>query len=221
MATREFNPFEELDSKSILETLNLLPRTLGFVFRSSPFYFLVSNTFGLIQAGLSVVLLWLEKIVIDRVIESIGSEFSWLYVLLPMTLIVVVRIFSSGTTTCSQFVDFMVSEKVNTRANTLVLNKAAKLDLVFYESPQFYDLLYQAKENIGRMHGVMYGLLGLISQFFTLIAMFGLLSILHPLAFIVLVATISPRVFVEGYTARRQFDLDVELMRNYRLTWYF
>ena len=221
MPTREFNPFVDLESKSILETLNLLPRTLGFVFRSSPFYLLVSNTSGLIQAGISALLLWLAKVVIDRVIESLGSDIDWLYLLLPAIAIIACRIVNSGIVASSQLVDFMVSEKVISRANTLLLNKSAKLDLVFYESPQYYDRLYQARNSIPRLQGVIYCLLGMISQSLTLIAMFSLLSVLHPISFVVLLLTISPRVFVEGYTARRQFDQDVELTRNYRITWYF
>lgn len=182
---------------------------------------MVSNTSGLIQAGISALLLWLAKVVIDRVIESIGSEIDWLYLLLPAIAIIACSIVNSGIVASSQLVNFMVSEKVISRANTLLLNKAAKLDLVFYESPQYYDRLYQAKDSITRLQGVIYSLLGLLQQSFTLIAMFSLLSVLHPISFVVLILTISPRVFVEGYTARRQFDLDVELTRTFRITWYF
>lgn len=221
MATREFNPFEELETKSILELIGLLARTFGFVIRSSPFYFLLSNASGVIQAGLSALLLWLGKVAIDRVVESLGTDLNWIYLLLPMIAIVVCRIVSSGLTASNQYVNFMVSEKIENKANTLLLNKAAKLDLTFYESPQYYDRLYQARENIGSLQSAIIDLIGLISQTLTLAAMFGLLSILHPLAFLVLIATVSPRIFVEGYTAKRQFELEVELTRNGRITSYF
>ena len=221
MAKREFNPFEELESKSVLEMVNLLARTFRFVLRSSPIYFMISNTSGIIQAGLSALLLWLGKVVIDRVIESLGSELNWTYLLLPMIVIVVCRVISSGITASAQFVNFTVTEKIENRANTLLLNKAAGLDLVFYESPQYYDRLYQARENIGSLQSAILDLIGLISQTLTLVAMFGLLSVLHPLAFLVLIATVSPRLFVEGYTAKRKFNLEMELTRNSRITNYF
>ena len=221
MSTKVFNPFEELESKPLFEILRLLPRTLGFVLRASPIYLLLSNISGVVQAGLSALLLWLAKVVIDRVIETLGMEISWLYVLLPMIAIIVCRIIRSAVAASSDLVEFMVTEKVTNKASELLLNKAAILDLVFYESPHYYDRLNQARNNIWSMEAALRSLLGLITQSLTLVAMFGLLSILHPLAILVLIATVSPSILIEGYTAKRQFNLEMELTRNNRITYYF
>ncbi|MCY3884933.1 MAG: ABC transporter ATP-binding protein [Gammaproteobacteria bacterium] len=221
MVSGIFNPFEELKTKSILETLSLIPRSIAFVFRASPFYFLVSNTSGFIRAGIGALLLWLGKVVIDRVIAVFGSEIDWMFVLLPMIAIVVVRVIRTGISSSSNFVSFMVMQKVDVKSQSLLLNKAADLDLAYYESPHYYDRLYQARSNIHYIQSASLSLIGLVSETFMLIAMFGLLSVLHPMAFLLLFATISPRIFIEGYTARRRFDLDMELTRNNRITYYF
>ena len=112
MASTEFNPFEESESKSILETLGLLPRTFSFVFRATPIYFLLSNTVGFVQAGLAALLLWLTKVVVDRVVESLGSEINWLYVLFPMIAIIVCRLIQSAFSASYQIINFMMSEKI-------------------------------------------------------------------------------------------------------------
>lgn len=221
MASTELNPFEESESKSILETLSLLPRTFSFVFRATPIYFLLSNTVGFVQAGLAALLLWLTKVVVDRVVESLGSEINWLYVLFPMIAIIVCRLIQSASSASYQIINFMMSEKIENKANTLLLNKAAKLDLVFYENPEYYDRLYQARENIWSLQFAIEELIDLVAESLTLIAMFGLLSILHPFAFLILIATVSPRILVEGYTSKRQFELEIELTRNNRITHYF
>ena len=221
MSSRVFNPFEELKTKSILETLGLLPRTLAFVFRASPVYFLISTSTGFVQAGLSALLLWMGKVVIDRVTATIGVEFEWLYLLTPMFVLIGLQIFQSLLASSESLVTFMVREKVHNQAHSQLLHKATSLDLAFYEAPKFYDRLYQARRHIHNLHGVIFNVLALLRQFFTLGAMFGLLTVLHPLAIVVLFATISPRVLFEGYSAGRQFDLDVELTRNYRITSYF
>ncbi|MXW52913.1 MAG: ABC transporter ATP-binding protein [Gammaproteobacteria bacterium] len=221
MASVDINPFEDSESKSILEPLSLLPRTISFVVRATPIYFLLSNTLGLVQAGLAALLLWLAKVVVDRVVESLGSEIDWSYVLFPMIAIIVCRLIQSAFSASFQIINFMMSEKIENKANTLLLNKAAKLDLVFYESPQYYDRLYQARENIGSLQMVIEELMVLVAQLLTLVAMFGLLSVLHPFAFLILIATVSPRILVEGYTSKRQFELEIELTRNGRIRHYF
>ncbi len=221
MAVRSFNPFEELQSKSILETLGLLPRTTSFVFRSTPFYFIVSNSTGIIQAGLSALLLWLGKVVIDRIVASLDTDINWFIVLFPMIAIVITHIVQSIFNASTTFINFMVVEKVNSKSYSILFEKATMLDLVYYEFPEFYDRLYQARTNVGNLHGAVHSLLGVASQTFMLFAMFSLLSTLHPLAFFVLFAAVAPRIIAEGYTARKRFDLGVKLTRNYRLTSYF
>ena len=221
MASKTINPLEEIDSKSIVQVLRVIPMTTNFAFRASPFYFLAVNSTGLVTAGLSALVLWLGKVAIDRVIVSLNTDIEWLYVLMPMFAILACRIAQSGVSASAQFVNFMVSEKVRSKSQFLLLNKASSLDLAFFESPAFFDRLSQAKANMRYIAPVTHSLLSLVSHSFMLAAMFGLLSILHPMTFILLIATVSPRLLVEGYTAKRRFALDVELTRNSRLTGYF
>ncbi len=213
--------FTELETKSLLEVLSIIPRTLAFVYQASPFYFCISNAAGTLQAGISALLLWLGKVVIDRVAQGLESDVDWFYILLPMVAIVACRILQSGASASSQLVDFMVSEKVRSKSHVFILKKAASLDLAFFEAPAFYDRLSQARRNIGYMRSAIRNLIGLLPQTFMIIAMFGLLSILHPLAFLFLLVSICPRLFLEGYTARERFKIDTVLTRNTRLTSYF
>lgn len=221
MSSRIFNPFEELKTKSILETLSLLPRVLGFVFRASPFYFLLSNVIGLVQAGVSALLLIMAKIVIDRVADNIGTELDWLFLLAPMFLLIGIRILQSLLGSAEGLISFLIQEKVHNEAHSKLLYKATSLDLAFYEAPKFYDRLYQSQRHIGHLYSTIFQVIYFVTQVFTLTAMIGILSILHPMAVVLLFVTISPRIFFEGYSARRRFDLDVELTRNFRITDYF
>ncbi|MYD80024.1 MAG: ABC transporter ATP-binding protein [Gammaproteobacteria bacterium] len=213
--------FPELETKSLLEVLSLLPRTLAFVYRASPFHFCISTAAGTIQAGLSALLLWLGKVVIDRVARGLETEVDWFYILLPMVAIVACRILQSGASSSSQFVDFMVSEKVRNKIHVLILKKAASLDLAFFEAPAFYDLLSQARRNMGYMRTAIRNVLGLLPQTFMIVTMFGLLTILHPLTFLFLLVSLSPRILLEGFTARERFNIDSVLTRNTRVTNYF
>lgn len=221
MSERTFNPFEELKTKTILETLGLLPRVAAFVFSASPFYFLLSNLMGLVQAGIAALILILGKVVVDRVAGNIGSEVEWLYLLIPMLLLICTRIMQSVLFSVDTLVGFLVQEKVQNKAHSRLLRKATSLDLAFFESPKFYDRLYQSQQNIGYLYSTVLEVISFNTRIFTMIAMVSILSILHPLAFVLLVVTISPRIIFEGYSARRRFDLDVEYTRNFRITEYY
>lgn len=221
MSERTFNPFEELKSKTILETLGLLPRVCAFVFNASPFYFLLSNLLGLVQAGIAALLLILGKIVVDRVAANIGTEVEWLYLLIPMILLIGTRILQALISSVDGLIQFLVEEKVHNKAYLRLLRKSTNLDLAFFDSPKFYDRLYQSQQHIGYLYSTIHQLINFLTQVFTTIAMVSILSILHPLAFVLLVVTISPRVVFEGISAQRHFDLDVEYTRNFRITAYY
>ncbi len=221
MNASTFNAFEELKKKSIKEIFGLLPRVYDLVFKSSPAYFLIASSLGLISAGVAALSLWLAKVVVDRVDATVGLQFDWMFVLAPVLLLIAIRIFESILQASESLISFMVNERVYNRAFSLLLNKASELDLAFFESPKFYDLLHQARSHLNYLYGVTQSSLALLRQLFSLTAMFGLLSVLHPLASLVLVVTTAPRVFYEFYAARSLFNLEMELTRNYRITGYF
>ena len=66
----------------------------------------------------------------------------------------------------------------------------------------------------------MWDTTSLFQQLLSLTAMIGLLSTLHPLAVLVLFGTVLPRIFLEAQLARRRFQLESELSRNWRMSHY-
>ena len=101
-----------------------------------------------------------------------------------------------------------------------MIDKAGALDVAFFETPRFYDQMHHANTQIYRLTNICHSTMSLVSQLFSVAAMMALLSILHPLAIVVLLATALPRVFMEGRMARRRFELNAELIRNDRLIDY-
>lgn len=221
MSSSVFSPFEELKSKSIFQTLGLIPRTFAFVFRASPLYLLLSSSMGVMQAGIAALLLWMGKVVVDRVTATFATEIDWIYLLVPMFVLILVRILEALIDSSNQLVSFMVTERVQNEAQSQLLHKATSLDIAFFESPKFYDRLHQARQHIGFLNSSVVQVIGLVREIVTLGAMFGLLSVLHPLAIVVLFITVSPRIVFEGYSGVKSFELDLELTRNSRLTGYF
>ena len=221
MASSTFNIFDTLKTKSVLEVFALIPRVFGFMWRSAPLLVAGTSTLRIVEAVTPALTLWLMKVVVDRIVASLGSPVDWSYVLMPILVVTALRLGNSLVSQINNIWGHILTERVYSAAHSQLLAKAASLDIAFFEAPQFYDRLTQAKRNVNRIQSVVWGVPSFLQQFLSLSAVFGLLTILHPLAVVLLICATLPRIYYEGFTARRRFDMETEMMRNYRSSDYY
>ncbi len=221
MASTTLNIFDTLKTKSVLEVFGLIPRVVRFMWHSAPLLLAATSVLRLIGAITPAVILWFMKVVVDRVVASLGGPVDWFYLLLPILIVAALRLGSSLLSQLNRIWSHILTQRVLTTAHAELLNKAAGLDIAFFEAPQFYDRLTQAKRNVSRIRPVVMGVPGFLQQFLSLSAVFGLLSILHPLVAVLLIGTTLPRIYYQGFTARRRFDMETEMIRNYRSSDYY
>ncbi len=221
MASSTFNIFDTLKTKSVLEVFALIPRVFGFMWRSAPLLVAGTSALRIVEAVTPALTLWLMKVVVDRIVASLGSPVDWSYVLMPILVVTALRLGNSLVSQINNIWGHILTERVYSAAHSQLLAKAASLDIAFFEAPQFYDRLTQAKRNVNRIQSVVWGVPSFLQQFLSLSAVFGLLTILHPLAVVLLICATLPRIYYEGFTARRRFDMETEMMRNYRSSDYY
>ena len=221
MASTSFNIFDTLKTRSVLEVFAFIPRVIRFMWRSAPLLLAATSVLRVIAAVTPAIMLWFVKVIVDRVVESLGSPIDWFYVLLPIFVITAIRLGSALLSQLNNIWTHILSERVYSSAHAQLLDKAGSLDIAFFEAPQFYDRLTQATRNIFRIQMVVNGVPGFLQQFLSLAAVFGLLTILHPFAVLLLIVMTLPRIYYEGYTARRRFDMETEMIRNYRSSDYY
>lgn len=221
MASTSFNIFDTLKTKSVFEVFALIPRVIRFMWQSAPLLLAATGLLRVVEAITPAITLWFMKVIVDRVVESLGSEVDWFYVLLPIFIVTAVRLGNSLLSQLNNIWSHILTERVYSSAHAHLLDKAASLDVAFFEAPQFYDRLAQAQRNVWRIQNVAQGVPGFLQQFLALAAIFGLLSILHPLAVVLLIVTTLPRIYYEGFTARKRFDMETEMIRNYRSSDYY
>ncbi|MCY3884739.1 MAG: ABC transporter ATP-binding protein [Gammaproteobacteria bacterium] len=221
MASTSFNIFDTLKTKSVMEVFALIPRVIRFMWQSAPLLLAATGVLRVVEAITPAVTFWFMKVIVDRVVESLGSEVDWFYVLLPILIVTAVRLGNSLLSQLNNIWSHILTERVYSSAHASLLDKAASLDVAFFEAPQFYDRLAQARRNVWRIQNVVEGVPRFLQQFLSLAAIFGLLSILHPLAIVLLIVTTLPRIYYEGFTARKRFDMETEMIRNYRSSDYY
>ncbi|MCA1646490.1 MAG: ABC transporter ATP-binding protein/permease [Chloroflexi bacterium] len=169
-------------------------RVLGLVWEANPGLTLALALLNLAQGGLPAARVWVSKLLVDAVVAAVttGSGTA----ALPQVVFLVVLQFAIGAagnilSTIGNICQQLLQEQVANRIQLLVMRQANALDLVFFERPQFYDLLQQVqREATFRPVQMVQTAFGLIRQVLTFASLLALLVNLE--WFIAVAALLSP-----------------------------
>ena len=198
----------------------VVPRIFRYLWRADRVLLVVQCALMLVTAVVPAAIVYMTKVIIDTVLAAAGQETDWMAVFQPVAVIFALWIGQALIDAVSNYAQSLFSERIWYTGYQGVIDKAGALDVAFFETPRFYDQMHHANTQIYRLTNICHSTMSLVSQLFSVAAMMALLSILHPLAIVVLLATALPRVFMEGRMARRRFELNAELIRNDRLIDY-
>ena len=220
MSATSYDPEELLRLKTLRELIRLLPRVIRLIWQVSPLTVCALLALSSITALVPPTVIWLTKVIVDRVVESIGSQVDWSYLMIPVAIVFSIWVVNAVIQAVYGLMREVLSEHVYTAASEQLISKSALLDMAYFEAPKFYDQLKQANDKKWQVESLMWDFTGLFRQLLSLTAMIGLLTTLHPLAVLVLFGTVFPRVFLEAQLSRRRFQLESELSRNMRHAYY-
>jgi len=154
-------------------------RVLALVWEANPGLTLALAVLNLAQGGLPAARVWVSKLLVDAVVAAVttGSGTA----ALPQVAFLVALQFAIGATgnilgTIGNISQQLLQEQVANRIQLLVMRQANALDLVFFERPQFYDLLQQVqREATFRPVQMVQTAFGLIRQVLTFASLLALL----------------------------------------------
>ena len=123
-------------------------RVLGLVWDANPGLTLALAVLNLLQGGIPAASVWISKLLIDAVVAAVTTGAGT--AALPQVLFLVVLQFVLGAAgnllaTIANICQQLLQEQVANRIQLLVMRQANKLDLIFFERPQFYDLIQQVQ----------------------------------------------------------------------------
>ena len=198
----------------------VVPRIFRYLWRMDPGLLTIQCVLMVVTALVPAAIVYMTKVIIDAVLAAAGQEIDWMAVFQPVAVIFALWIGQALLDAVGNYAQSLFSERIWYAGYRDVMDKAGALDVAFFETPRFYDRLQHANTQLYRLSNICFSTMSLLSQVFSVAAMVALLSILHPLAIVVLLATALPRVFMEGRMARRRYELNAELIRNDRLIDY-
>src|ERR1051326_478804 len=169
-------------------------RVIPRVWDANPVLTLSLAVLNLVQGAIPAARVWLSKLLVDAVVNAVTAGAGT--AALPEVLLLVALQFAIGAAsnvfgTASNICQQLLQEQVTNRIQMLVMRHANQLDLIFFERPQFYDLLQTVqREAAFRPVQMVQTAFGLIRQVLTFLSLLALLVNLE--WFIAAAALLSP-----------------------------
>jgi ATP-binding cassette subfamily B protein len=206
--------------QSVAGTASSLPRVLGLVWEASPATTLALFVTTAIAGVLPAAAAWTAKLLIDAVVQGIAvhnfhqPDRVWPLCTSPgascaigpwelpaftaigaIVFLAILQLALFALTallgTIRNITQQLLQNAVAMRIQLMVMEKAATLDLAFYEDPASYDLLRRAQtDSINRPVMMISTAFGLVQTLLTFLTMIALLVAVSPL--LALLALVSP-----------------------------
>ena len=215
----------EFSMEKIFQSLIYFKRTLELVWESSRFYVILTLFLTSVGAIVPTVQVWVSKLVIDRVAVSIqqaqlGTSLDWNSLFSPIIFIFVVWIIGSFCHSLGNGAREQLGFRSMVYSEYLVLKKVSVLDLAFFDHPDFFDKMDNARKENFRAYNLANLTISLIQEIISLTAMLWLLFHIHLAAAAILILTSAPQVLLSGYYAGRRFSLVGTNTRDRRMASY-
>ena len=167
---------------------------------------------GMLGAVVPAAQVWISKIVIDNVVSAVSdgdrAQLDWIGLLVPIAGIFSVWILGSLCSAAANGLQAKVGYLVRQHSQYLILRKATRLDIAFFENSAFYDEMEKARsESSFRAYNLAVLSLTIVTSLTGLTAMLAVLLSVHWAAPIVLLVTSAPQVIVGGHFAGKRFSL--------------
>ncbi len=199
-----------------------LPRALRLVWESGRGYTVALAVLTVLGGIVPTATAWISKLLIDAVVAAVragGSEATRSAVIGLVALQFAVFVGTALLNTVRNINQQALQELTARRVQLLLMDHANRLDLSFFENPEFYDKLQEAQREAGyRPVGMVEQLFGLVRSAITFLSMIALIARLGP--WVAAAALIAPipsfiaqsRYGWQGYMMSRRQSPDRRLM---------
>ncbi|MCK5378964.1 MAG: ABC transporter ATP-binding protein [Acidobacteria bacterium] len=211
--------------RQAVEQLPHLPRALTLVRQAAGRWTLAWAVLLVIQSILPVAVVLVTRRLVDSVVAATGAGTETIGIREPLLLAVVMAsllLASELTRALAQWVRTAQAELVSDHIRELIQERAAAVDMAFYDTPQYFDTLHRARFDAQTRPAALVESLGTLLQGgLTLIAMGAVLfGYAWWLPLILLLSTV-PALFVVMQAIVRRHEWTVKSTMDQRRSTYF
>ncbi len=174
---------------------------------------------SLMPAALALVARELVNAVVamlDGGLSAMSAILPWLLLGWGLTLV------QAASGLANRYITQRVHDELNLRITSDLLTHAAGLDLAFFESPRFQDMMERAQQNTTRsVSQFLTNTLAAATSVVQVVSLVGILVTIEPLIIIVLVLMVLPYGLFRWRLARQRYSLKYSRATKRRWTRYF
>ncbi len=194
-----------------LQYLRYLPRTFALVKESSRSFAAGMIALLLGQAALPAAMAWVGKLIVDAVVAAArgGDAAARWQVLRLVALEALLMAVSTALSRGQALLRDLMRASLGNHVNTLILEKAATLELRHFDDADFYDKMQNARrEAASRPLSMALETASLLQQLLILISYAVLLARLSPWSVLLIVAASVPAFVAEARFSGESFRLN-------------
>lgn len=209
--------------KRIIDSLRF-DRALKIVWQSSAVYTACSALLLLINGVLPLLSLYLIKLIIDSVtgiISGNSGKATYSTVLMYIAFSAVVGFSIAFLTHLTTYMKKAQSISLTDHMHALIHEKSSRLDLAFYENPEYRDTLHRAQaEGPSRPASIVENLFAAGQNLFTGTAVFCLIFFFTPWLCVIMFLTVIPGIFLRLKYAGEYFQWHLARTKSERKASY-
>ena len=201
-------------------------RLFKMLWAASPWCAIACVLSALLSSAVPAIQVLVSKVVIDRVAETSRSLHGaagpdWRYLLAPIGLIVLLWLLGGICQSLIEGSKELLAFQTNAHVEYLVLEKAARMDIAFYENPSFFDKMENARQQGWQVHLLVSYCVDTVGSIISLVFMSGILYQSYRFAWLVLFLASIPHIITTTYYGYRRFKLLTNRVTAQRIVDYF
>ena len=199
----------KIDLKNSKIDLANLWQAIGFIYQSDKRLFSARMILTIIQSILPFALLYLLKVLIDEITDSVihpnslNLSFIWLYAGLFCGIFLLNRL----SVILYQLLDEILTQKLIDFISNLLHKKSTELDLAYYDNSAYHDTFHRAQQEANyRPVQILNNLTGLISNSLSLVGIIIMLSVFSWVGIIILIIAGMPSLWVRLIKSKKLYN---------------
>jgi ATP-binding cassette, subfamily B, bacterial len=188
--------------KKRIRALRNLPPILKLGWRTGPGLISASLGLRLGSALIPVAMLWVGKLIIDRIVAAVknnGSMPSGMWLLLGLEFFLALA--GNLIWRAIDYFDVRLTDQFSREISLRIMRHAARLDLQSFEDPLFYDKLERARSQATDRTTMLKSLGQFLQQAVTLLTLSAAVIAYSPLLLLVLFVCVVPSFLAESHFA--------------------
>ena len=204
-----------------LSTPRLFLRTMALAWQAHPPLAALSAVLIFLSAAIAPVQVWISKLMIDNLNVLVGQEqVNWQALLMPVALYLIIWTVSQVAESVEDLVQELMAIKVRSYMQGIVYQKAASLDIAFYETPAFYNQLELVRTGSYRVLSLVHQLAMTARLTITLVALLFLLGQINLWFPLILIFVSLPHLTLQPHFARQKANLYMNRVPEQRMMDY-